>query len=180
MHRSKNRMRSRSEHQARIAGSFSRRAGRVVRAASAVFFSSYWLIGYSGTVKGTSVGLGLQSVLRDFEVNVGLTAKSDATAAVAMASRRGVGKVRHIEVCQLWLQDTLRRGYIKVVKACTHENVADALTKYVSQVVQALPLIGQEGWLRREGCVAVLPPGARRDSSAEALPKDTREVQNHG
>ena len=61
-----------------------------------------------------------------------IVVKSDASAAVSIANRRGVGKVRHIEVSQLWLQDKVRRGDINIVKVGTHENVADALTKYVS------------------------------------------------
>ena len=88
---------------------------------------------YYGMVKGTSVALGLQAVLSDFDVHCDIVLKSDASAAIAIASRRGLGKVRHIEVCQLWIQYKLRRGDIKVVKVGTHENVADALTKYVSK-----------------------------------------------
>ena len=88
---------------------------------------------YYGMVKGASVALGLQSVLRDFDIECNIVLKSDASAAIAISNRRGLGKVRHIEVCQLWLQDQVRRGDIRVVKAGTHENVADALTKYVSQ-----------------------------------------------
>ena len=87
---------------------------------------------YYGIVKGASVGMGLQAVLRDFEVKATITIRSDATAAIAIASRRGLGKVRHIEVCQLWLQEKVRQGEIKVEKVNTNENVADALTKYVS------------------------------------------------
>ena len=87
---------------------------------------------YYGMVKGASVALGLQSVLKDFNIDCGITLKSDASAAIAISNRRGLGKVRHIEVCQLWLQDKVRRGDIKVVKVGTHENLADALTKYVS------------------------------------------------
>ena len=90
---------------------------------------------YYGMVKGGSVGLGIQSVLRDFEVEVKLTLKSDASAAIAIASRRGLGKVRHIEVCQLWLQEKVRSEAIKVVKVGTHENVADAMTKYVGSEI---------------------------------------------
>ena len=75
----------------------------------------------------------MQSVLGDFDISVSLTLKSDASAAIAIASRRGLGKVRHIEVCQLWLQEKVRRGDIKVVKVGTGENVADALTKFVSK-----------------------------------------------
>ena len=88
---------------------------------------------YYGLVKGGSVGLGLQAVLRDFNLEVEITLKSDVTAAIAIASRRGLGKVRHIEVCQLWLQQKVKEGVIRIVKVGTHENAADALTKYVSR-----------------------------------------------
>ena len=64
-----------------------------------------------------------------------LTIKSDASAAIAIASRRGLGQVRHIEVCQLWLQEKVRSGEVKVVKVGTDENVADSLTKYVGSEI---------------------------------------------
>ena len=86
---------------------------------------------YYGMVKGASEALGLQAMLKDFDIYCSITVKSDASAAVSIANRRGFGKVRHIEVCQLWLQDKVRRGDIKIVKVGTHENLADALTKYV-------------------------------------------------
>ena len=105
---------------------------------------------YYGMVKGASVGLGIQSVLRDFEINVKLTLKSDASAAIAIASRRGLGKVRHIEVCQLWLQEKVRSGEVKVVKVGTDENVADSLTKYVSSEILRKHLRAT-GQLAREG-----------------------------
>ena len=105
---------------------------------------------YYGMVKGASVGLGIQSVLRDFEINVKLTLKSDASAAIAIASRRGLGKVRHIEVCQLWLQEKVRSGEVKVVKVGTDENVADSLTKYVSSEILRKHMRAT-GQLAREG-----------------------------
>ena len=84
------------------------------------------------------MALGLQSFRRDFNIECNITLKSDANAAIAISNRRGLGKVRHIEVCQLWLQDKVRRGDISVVKVGTHDNVADALTKYVSQDSMAM------------------------------------------
>ena len=105
---------------------------------------------YYGMVKGASEGLGIQSVLRDFEINVMLTLKSDASAAIAIASRRGLGKVRHIEVCQLWLQEKVRSGEVKVVKVGTDENVADSLTKYVSSEILRNHMRAT-GQLAREG-----------------------------
>ncbi len=56
---------------------------------------------------------------------------SDASAAIGIASRRGLGKVRHIEVHQLWIQDKVAKGEIILVKVKGTKNVADALTKYV-------------------------------------------------
>ena len=105
---------------------------------------------YYGRVKGASVGLGIQSVLRDFEINVKLTLKSDASAAIAIASRRGLGKVRHIEVCQLWLHEKVRSGEVKVVKVGTDENVADSLTKYISSEILRKHMRAT-GQLAREG-----------------------------
>ena len=70
-----------------------------------------------------------------FRNQCALTLKSDASAAIAIASRRGLGKVRHIEVCQLWLQEKARSGEVKVVKVGTDENVTDSLTKYVSNEI---------------------------------------------
>ena len=99
---------------------------------------------YYGMVKGASVGLGLRAVLSDFNISVRLTLKSDASAAIAIASRRGLGKVRHIEVCQLWLQEKVRKGEIEVVKVSTDENVADALTKYVSRENMSKHMIATE------------------------------------
>jgi len=43
--------------------------------------------------------------------------------------------VRHVEVCQLWLQEKVRSGEVKVVKVGTDESVADSLTKYVGNEI---------------------------------------------
>ena len=58
---------------------------------------------------------------------------TDASAAKGIASRRGLGKIRHIEVNQLWLQDKVSSGDIEVIKVNGKTNIADPLTKYVDQ-----------------------------------------------
>ncbi len=65
----------------------------------------------------------------------------DAEAARAIASRQGIGKVRHLEVRYLWLQDNIRRGEIKLVTIWGKENPADVLTKPMS-FGEALSLLG--------------------------------------
>ena len=86
---------------------------------------------FYGIVKGSSVGSGIQSVLRDLGCNVKLAVCTDASAAKGIASRRGLGKVRHIEVNQLWIQERVASGDIEVIKVDGSSNLADALTKHV-------------------------------------------------
>ena len=54
---------------------------------------------------------------------------TDASAAIGIASRRGIGKVKNIELIQLWIQDKVCRGKVMVHKVGTDANLADALTK---------------------------------------------------
>ena len=58
---------------------------------------------YYGLVRGSSIGLGIRSMLRDMGVQSRVRVYTDASAARGIASRRGLGKVRHIEVHQLWV-----------------------------------------------------------------------------
>ena len=55
-------------------------------------------------------------------------------AAKAIATRRGMGKVRHIETSQLWVQEKVAEGKTRVVKISTEDNIADHLTKYQDKV----------------------------------------------
>ena len=69
-------------------------------------------------------------MLMDLGVNEGrVILKTDASAALGVAHRLGIGKIRHIEVNQVWLQEKVYRGEIVFEKVSTDENLADALTK---------------------------------------------------
>ena len=41
-----------------------------------------------------------------------LRIKTDASVAKSLASQRGLGGIRHIEVNQLWLQEKVNKGEI--------------------------------------------------------------------
>ena len=71
-------------------------------------------------------------MLDDLGMKVRIRVKTDASAAKEIASRRGAGKVRHIEVSQLWVQDKVAAGEVVLQKVGTSDNIADALTKNVS------------------------------------------------
>ena len=85
---------------------------------------------YYSMVKGGSIGLGFQAMLQEFGVKVPITIRSDASAAIGIVMRRGLGKVRHIDVTQLWLQEKTSSGDIKVLKVKSSENKSDLLTKH--------------------------------------------------
>ena len=82
-------------------------------------------------VRGASEGLGVQSLLRDLGVDSRATILTDASAAIGMCKRTGVGKVRHLDTRLLWIQDKIRHGEIGLEKIAGLQNPADALTKYL-------------------------------------------------
>ena len=57
-------------------------------------------------------------------------ASTDSSAAKSYASRRGTGRVRHVEVKQLWLQQAVAEGRFRLSKVLGTENPADVMTKY--------------------------------------------------
>ena len=68
-------------------------------------------------------------MLADLGVEVKIRLRTDASAAKGIASRRGLGKIRHLEVHQLWLQEKVNNREIEVMKVKGEGNLADALTK---------------------------------------------------
>ena len=57
---------------------------------------------------------------------------TDSEAAKSFVARRGLGKMRHIEVRDLWLQKEVLKGVVKVVKIKGEENPADLMTKFLN------------------------------------------------
>ena len=71
-------------------------------------------------------------MLSDINISVNIVVCTDSSAAKGIASRRGLGKVRHIELSELWLQDQVARGRISIVKIAGEDNFSDSLTKHAS------------------------------------------------
>ena len=101
---------------------------------------------YYAMVKGGSVALGFQAMIGELGEKLGIELKCDASAAVGMVMRRGLGRVRHIDVTQLWLQEKAASGQISIKKVGTKENVSDCLTKGVSnpEMQWAMMEVGQQ------------------------------------
>ena len=80
-------------------------------------------------VKATSEGLGLLPMLRDWGQEMSLTILADSTAALGIAKRRGAGKLRHVKIGMLWLQELKDENAIEFEKVDGVNNPADLMTK---------------------------------------------------
>ena len=83
----------------------------------------------AAVVRGTTEALGVQALLKDFGIDVAISLKSDATAAIGIVKRLGLGRVRHLSVADLWVQQKLRQGGFSVGKWPGTLNPSDMMTK---------------------------------------------------
>ena len=58
---------------------------------------------------------------------------ADSSAALAVAKRKGAGKLRHINVSSLWIQERQDREDLELRKVLGTENLADLMTKYLTR-----------------------------------------------
>ena len=82
-----------------------------------------------GMLKGATQTKGLTSMMADFGEKVVATVCSDASAAIGIAHRQGLGKTRHIDVQYLRIQHEVKEGKLTVKKVSTNNYPADLLTK---------------------------------------------------
>ena len=86
-----------------------------------------------GIAAGISHGLGLQSLARDLGFTMGIRVHTDATAALGICRRRGLGKIRHLDTTDLWCQEKVRVGAVTLHKVPGVSNPADIMTKYIER-----------------------------------------------
>lgn len=84
-----------------------------------------------GAVKGGVEGLGMHSLLGDFGINAKLCVQMDVSAAIGVMQRRGVGKIRHLDVSTLWLQEKQLKQLMEVRKVHGLANAGGLMTKNV-------------------------------------------------
>ena len=83
-------------------------------------------------VKGAAQTKGLISMINDYGFRFDACVCSDASAAIGIVHRQGLGKTRHIQVQYLWMQAEVADGRMKVQKVRTDDNPADLMTKSLS------------------------------------------------
>ena len=71
---------------------------------------------YYALITGVTRALGLRSCAAELGLKVHVRAWTDSSAAKSFASRRGLGKMRHIETRCLWLQEVVSRKLVTLLK----------------------------------------------------------------
>ena len=77
--------------------------------------------------------LGLQACAKDLGIEMEGELFADASAALGIVARTGIGKVRHIRTQALWLQECRQGNRLRFTKIPGSENPADAGTKYMTE-----------------------------------------------
>ena len=74
--------------------------------------------------------------IQAYAADLGISSKSelytDRSAALGIAKRAGIGKVRYLRTQGLWIQETRISGRITYKKVLGEKNPSDLLTKYVT------------------------------------------------
>ena len=88
-------------------------------------------------VKGTALVLSMAALLAEWDYPVTCAVSSDSSAARGMCSRRGLGKLRHVQTRYLWVQERVQRKEVVIDAVGTHHNMSDICTKTLpADVVQ--------------------------------------------
>jgi hypothetical protein len=87
---------------------------------------------YYSLIKLGAEALGVQALAEDLGWSMRIKLWTDSSAAKSAASRRGLGKMRHMEIKFLWLQEAVRRGRLRLAKIAGEVNPSDVLTKPLS------------------------------------------------
>ena len=88
---------------------------------------------YYAATKACALGMSIQALLSDWEYPVQLEVRTDSTAAIGTASRKGLGKQRHVQTRFLWLQEKVSDKKVLLNKVHTQNNIADLMTKPMSR-----------------------------------------------
>ena len=84
---------------------------------------------YYATVSAAAEALGFQSLMKDLGIDLKIRIWTDSSAAKSVASRTGIGKLRHLDVKMLWVQQKVRSRALYMRKIKGTDNPADLMTK---------------------------------------------------
>ena len=88
-------------------------------------------------VKMSTEILGVLNLYREWGLSKGARVFADSSAALGVVHRKGSGKLRHIKVSTLWVQDKRESGDIQYQKVEGSLNPGDLMTKHLgAKIIQ--------------------------------------------
>ena len=85
-----------------------------------------------GLVKASAETMGLISMYKDLGTHMNGVVKGDASVALAIVARRGLGKLRHLDTNYLWIQEKAAKDDLNMKKVAGVDDGADQFTKTLS------------------------------------------------
>ena len=77
--------------------------------------------------------LGIRSMLKDLGMHSIGVVYADSSAALAITKRKGAGKLRHININCLWIQERVEEKQLELRKVLGADNPADMMTKHLAR-----------------------------------------------
>ena len=87
----------------------------------------------NAAIKAGQEGLALKHLAEELGDTCWVQVLGDSSAADGIVKRSGTGKVKHLSVRQLWLQEKVGQGELEHEKIPRLDNVADALTHHFTK-----------------------------------------------
>ena len=84
-------------------------------------------------VKAACEAIGTVSLADDLGIALRVKLHVDAAAALGILERQGVGRVRHLDIGVLWLQEQQLRRVVELTKVLGTSKPADLMTKHLGQ-----------------------------------------------
>ena len=111
---------------------------------------------------------------RDMQVHI----LSDATAAIGICRRQGLGRIRHLAVADLWCQQIIRDKGATISKWPGPQNPADLFTKHLSRN-EIIGHLGRMSMVVKEGRspIALIRQGTEPCLSPHEFDKDCNAIQ---
>ena len=84
--------------------------------------------------KAASEGLAIANMAAEMFMGLPLRLLTDSSAARGIVQRQGAGKVKHLDIKSLWVQERETMGDFEVVKVPRLENWSDLMTHHWTEV----------------------------------------------
>ena len=88
---------------------------------------------YYALASAGSIRTGVRSLMRDVGMEVTIRLNTDSETAKSIASRKGAGRIRHLETQEMWVQEKVAKKDIFLKTVWGEDNISDGLTKHVER-----------------------------------------------